>query len=541
MRKPWIKKPLLSAVALLLAGLPLAGRQSPRQDEETDDYYREWLEKDVVYIIDPNERNVFLKLTTPEEKDHFIEQFWRRRDPDLATPENEYKEEHYRRIAYANENFHSGVPGWKTDRGWVYIKYGPPDGLEKHPEGGFYARKHHEGGGFTSTYPFEVWFYRHLPGVGEGIEIEFVDASKTNEYRMAQDPDEKDALLHVPGAGLTLGETFGSVSRFDRLRFRNMTDELDFRYRRIQDFPLQRLQRLYGLQQAPVLEFNDLEKIVNTRIFYQQLPVEIRIDQLRINRELSLVPITLFVENRDLSLERLSSKAGRAVLDVYGRVESVGGQIEYVFEDTVQRDYPMASGQGPQKGKTLYQKRLPLKAGRYKLSLVVRESSTGKLNTAERLIHVESWPDSQLFCSSLILTPLAQPLKESDSLAEPFVLTSHRVRPVEDNEFQVADAFVQSYFEVYNLGIDQSTLKPSASVEVSLSFWGPPGAERQQPQQVFPFTPIKDEFEFARDRLVVYKTIPFAGLIPGKYTVHFRVTDRVKSASVDQRVDFKIR
>lgn len=533
---------------LLLAGFVIgnllaspAAAQDAVQREEREDYYRKWLEEDVVYIIDPNERSVFLKLTTPEEKDQFIEQFWRRRDPDPATPENEYKEEHYRRIAYANEKFHSGVPGWKTDRGWVYIKYGPPDGLEKHPEGGFYARKHHEGGGFTSTYPFEVWFYRYIPGVGEGIEIEFVDASKTNEYRIAQDPDEKDALIHVPGAGLTEGEALGTVSRLDRLRFRNMTDELDFRYRRIQDFPFQRLKTIYGLQQAPVNEFKDLRKIVDVRIHYEQLPIEVRIDEFRITPELSLVPITLLVRNRELTFEPVALQGiRRASLDVYGRVETMGGRIEYAFEDSVKRDVSTA-GRDTETGKTMYQKRLPLKAGRYKLSLAVREPVTGKIATADRLIHVEPRSDSELFCSSVILTPLAQPIQDDDSYAEPYVLTTYRVRPVEDNEFQVSDAFVQSFFEVYNLGIDQTTFQPSADVEISLLYLGEPESPLSEPHEVFPLTPIQDEFEFVRDRLVVHKTIPFAGLIPGRYTVHFRVTDHIKSAGVDQKVDFIIR
>ncbi len=526
------------ALLLALAASPPAGGQSPGQEEQQD-YYRKWLLEDVVYLIDPNERAVFEKLSTPEERDQFIEQFWRRRDPNPATPENEFKEEHYRRIAYANEHFHSGVPGWKTDRGWVYIKYGPPQGLEKHPEGGFYARKHHEGGGFTSTYPFEVWFYRHIPGVGDGVEIEFVDPSKTNEYRIARDADEKDALLHVPGAGLTEGERLGTVSRLDRLRFRNMVDDLDFRYRRIQDFPFQRLQTLYGLEKAPVQQFKDLERIVDVRIHYQQLPLEVRTDEFQITPELGLVPVTLFVRNRDLSFRKVSAGSQRAFLEIYGRVETLGGRLEYAFEDTVQRDLP-TDGNAAERGRTFYQKRLPLRVGRYKLSLVVREPATGKLSTTDHLLHVRRKPESELYASTLMLTPRAEPVQE-DSFGEPFVLTTYRVPPVEDDEFSVADGFVQSFFEVYNLGVDQTTLQPAARVEISLLYWGAPGEELTEPHEVFPFTPLEDEFEFVADRLVVHKTIPFAGLIPGRYSVLFRITDEVKSASLDQRVDFRIR
>jgi len=154
-------------------------------------YYRKWMDEDVVYIISPEERSEFLALGTDRERDSFIEQFWNRRNPDPRSNDNAFKEEHYRRIAYANQHFASVVPGWKTERGRVHIMYGKPDELESHPTGGSYNRPYNEGGGTTSTYPFEKWRYRHIDGVGDDIEIEFVDRSRTGEYRMAVSPEDK--------------------------------------------------------------------------------------------------------------------------------------------------------------------------------------------------------------------------------------------------------------------------------------------------------------------------------------------------------------
>ena len=261
------------ALPLIASIAPLSGQAL----DEQRNYYKKWLEEDVVYIVTPEERATFLRLSSPEEREHFIGQFWLRRDPEPHTPENEFREEHFRRIAYANDHFHSGVPGWKTDRGMIYIKYGTPDGIEKHPEGGPYHRKSHEGGGFTSTYPFEVWFYHHIDGVGDGIEIEFVDASRTNEYRIARDPEEKDALLYVPNAGLTLAESLGRQSRYDRLRVRHIGNQdsgnihdLDpaLQPLRVRDYPMQRLETVYHLQRAPQIRFKDLEKVVTVRVSY---------------------------------------------------------------------------------------------------------------------------------------------------------------------------------------------------------------------------------------------------------------------------------
>jgi GWxTD domain-containing protein len=153
--------------------------------------YRLWLEQDVVYIITNEERTAFLNLRTDEERDAFVEQFWLRRDPTPGTPVNEFKDEHYRRIAYADTHFATRLSpgrGWNTDRGEVYIKYGPPDELESHPNGGTYNRPADLGGGTTRTFPFELWLYRYIQGIGNEVLIEFVDAKGTGEFQRTRDP-----------------------------------------------------------------------------------------------------------------------------------------------------------------------------------------------------------------------------------------------------------------------------------------------------------------------------------------------------------------
>jgi len=184
--------------------------------KELDTPYKQWLNEDVVYIISPEERRAFLQLDTNEEREQFIEQFWLRRSNNPDLPDNDFKEEHYRRIAYANEHFASGIPGWKADRGRMYIMWGPADEVETHPTGGTYDRPMEEGGGSTTTYPFETWRYRYMEGIGENVIWEFVDPSGSGEYHLTMDPSEKDALLHVPGAGLSLLESMGMASKTDR-------------------------------------------------------------------------------------------------------------------------------------------------------------------------------------------------------------------------------------------------------------------------------------------------------------------------------------
>src|SRR6202521_1603636 len=223
--------------------------------------YKKWLEEDVVWIITDEERAAFKQLSNDEERDNFIEAFWQRRDPTPDTEENEYKEEHYQRIAYANEHFAAGVPGWKTDRGRMYIVFGKPDEIDSHPAGGTYQRPMEEGGGETSTFPFEDWRYRYLEDIGQEVIIEFVDTCMCGDYHMTMDRSEKDALLYTPNAGLTLYEQMGMANKADRFtgggleRLGKSPFNSD-----LQSKQFDRLDTFYKLQKPPAVKFKDLER-----------------------------------------------------------------------------------------------------------------------------------------------------------------------------------------------------------------------------------------------------------------------------------------
>src|SRR6202142_1041192 len=272
-----------------------------RTMKELDSNYKTWLNEDVVYIISPDERNAFLQLATNEEREQFIEQFWLRRSGNPDLPDNDFKEEHYRRIAYANEHYASGIPGWKTDRGRIYIIWGPADEIESHPTGGTYDRPMEEGGGSTTTYPWERWRYRYLEGIQENVELEFVDPSGSGEYHLTMDPSEKDALLHVPGAGLSLLEQQGLASksdRFTRSDGTNLPTALGGTPASMDEF--NRLELYAKVQKAPPVKFKDLEAIVTARLVRDQMKFGWRTDFLKVTNETVLVPITVQVPNSQL-------------------------------------------------------------------------------------------------------------------------------------------------------------------------------------------------------------------------------------------------
>ncbi|HEX6624652.1 MAG TPA: GWxTD domain-containing protein, partial [Pyrinomonadaceae bacterium] len=397
--------------------------------KERTDIFKKWMEQDVVYIITSDEKRAFKKLATDEEREQYIEAFWRRRDPNPDTEVNEYLEEHFERIAYANQHFASGIPGWKTDRGRIYIMYGPPNDKESHPMGGQYDRPSYHGGGSTTTYPFEIWFYRHLPGVGSGVEIEFVDPTGTGEYRIARSPNEKDALMHIPGAGLTLGEQLGMSDKADRV-----AGATGFGYSgpgaRVQDSPFEWLQRIVDLQRPPQINEameKNLLALVNSPVEDpNSLDVDARVDFFRQSDNSVITAITVQADNRDLQFNDIGG-VQTARLNIYGRVTSVAGRRVTSFEDPVVTTATVEELTDTRERKSVYQRVVPLPPGTYKVDLVVRDINSGSQQIKPVGFTVPKYEADKLSASTMVLAVKLQTLK--DQLPGMFTIGQHKVIP----------------------------------------------------------------------------------------------------------------
>src|ERR1700738_900464 len=378
-------------------------RKMKKTLKELDTPYKQWLSEDVIYIISPAERQAFLQLETNEEREQFIEQFWLRRSATPDLPDNDFKEEHYRRIAYANEHYASGIPGWKTDRGRMYIMWGPADEVESHPTGGTYDRPMEEGGGSTSTYAFETWRYRYMEGIGENVIWEFVDPSGSGEYRLTMDPSEKDALLHVPGAGLSLLESMGMASKTDRFTRSDGTHlprTMGGESANMNEF--NRLEQYSKAFRPPQVKYKDLEAIVTARIVRDQVHFTYRTDYLKVTNDTVLVPVTVQIPNNQLSFD---SKEGvhSATLNIFGRVSTLTGRVVQTFEDPVSRDFPESLFQKSLKLQSIYQKAVPLRPGLYRLDIVIKDVKSGNVGVINTRLQVPRYGDDTLEASSLIL------------------------------------------------------------------------------------------------------------------------------------------
>src|SRR5580693_3886273 len=503
-------------------------RQQARKLAKESAPYTTWLTEEVPYIITKEELDAFLRLATNEEREQYIEEFWRRRNPDPDSSENGYREEHYRRIAYANERFSSGLPGWKTDRGRTYILWGPPDEIESHPSGGTYDRPPEQGGGSTTTYPWELWRYRHLEDIGDNIELEFVDPSGSGEYHITMDPGEKDALAKVPGAGLSTCEQLGLCSKSQRFTNTNGTilpapiggiglDEFD------------NLERYFKVQRPPE-HFKDLAEMVSVRILRNQIHMDYRFDFLRVTHDSVLVPITLQVANRDLSF-RAKDGVQSAVLNLYGRITTLSGRVVQTFEDVVSRDFPDSLFQSSVNLSSIYQKSVPLRSGLYRLDVVIKDAQSGNVGVIDAALRVPLYEEESLDASSLILADQIHAVPTSQIGQGSFVLDSHKVRPRINPEFSNVDK-MGVFLQLYNLKLDGESHKTNVSVAYRLL---------KDHQQVWKQDESSEQLQQAREQITIERNLPLASLTPGRYSLEVYVIDLLTNQTVTRAADFTVK
>ncbi|HEY2934205.1 MAG TPA: GWxTD domain-containing protein [Acidobacteriota bacterium] len=524
-----------AAVLILFAGAVVLAQERKNKEQELARYYDKWLNQDVVYIITDEERAVFEKLSTTDEKDNFIEQFWFRRNADPRTSINEFKEEHYRRIAYANATFGSGMPGWKSDRGRIYIMFGEPAEIERHSGGGTYVRKQYEGGGHTATYPFEVWRYRSIPGVGQDVEIEFVDRSWTGEYKMAANSWEKDLLLNVPDEGLTTAERLGYLKKVYRpgLHPGNLNDP-SYQAKsgmRSKDTPFESMLRYYALQRPPEIKQKDLQELVDTRISYTTLPFSSVLHYLWLSADAALVPITVEISNASLSYKPMAGFR-KARVGLYGRVTSLTGALVTEFEDRIASEYPDTQFELGQRQKSLYQKSISIKPGRYKLDLVVKDLNSGNIGIETRSIYVPGLDKDKMVAGPIVLAKMVEPLRSFPDVPQTFVIGDVRVVPSVTQRFKPADE-MGVYLQVYNPAMNTETSQPAVNIEFSIVEKG------KVVSQVADFAGNSIEY-FSTDRLVLVRKLKLDSLEKGSYKLTVKVSDPKTGRSTSSEVNFEI-
>lgn len=524
------------ATALLLVSFSISSsaqqtkrnpEEQPRKvKQELKRAYVEWI-NDVDLILTQSERDAWKKLDTDDEREKFIEDFWHSRDPDPDTEENEFKEQFLERVAYANEHFTSGKAGRLTDRGRIYIKFGKPDEIESHPAGGLYDRPSWEGGGSTSTYPFEKWFYRHIPNVRSGVELEFVDPTGTGEYRLARNPDEKDALIHVPGAGATFAELTGLAQRSDRIA--NLGGFGRVNYTRAQDSPFEVMDLLASLERDQPFERNFLGTSIPTPIVDDSaINFETQLNYFRQSDNRVLTVLTVQADNDQLSFTN-NGGLETAYLNIFGWVTSVANRRVGKFEDSVTTSATAEELSTTRTRKSAYARTFILEPGRYKVDVILRDTKSGAAGLRQVGFVVPEYPADRLSASSIVLAAKLENT-ESGAAVGPFMIGTTKVIPNLTGTFH-RNQLVGVYLQVYNAAIDQTTLRPAADAEYVLLKNG---------KEIARHTEDWRQINDAGQRLTLSRLIDSRTLEPGEYQIQVRIRDHVSGETIAPSAKFTV-
>jgi GWxTD domain-containing protein len=513
----------------------------PRTQKQEDAAKRERLSKpqrqflrDVDPIISEEELQAFKTLGTNAERAQFIEDFWGRRNPHPDSEANDFKEEYYRRIAYANEHYAAGVPGARTDRGRVYLKYGKPDSIDAHPAGGAYLRTAQEGGGQTITYPFEIWRYRNLDDVGQEVEIEFVDTCSCGEYHMTIDSNEKDTGLHVPGVGPTDAELSGVDTKARRVAgggrslFGNGNGD---QFEKLRTLAV--VNSRPPAVNSPGLQANGEITIVSP---HRYLPFDVRMDFLKVGDSV-LMPITVQVPLRELTF---LNKDGvqRGTVTITGRLRKLSGTTVMTFEDTVRKDIPAELLERELNSAALYWKALPVRPGRYRLDIVVKDDNGEKVGVFSRSCTAPDYSDNVLASSSLILADVLEPLSRQEVGAGNFALGEDRVLPsVPPSDGQPIsfrkERKLNLWMQVYNLSAAEAAGGPSATVRYEI-------VNTATGELVVNFTEPPQPTGNVSGQVTLKKSLPLSKLGPGVYQVTVRVDDLVSQQTISPTAKFTV-
>jgi GWxTD domain-containing protein len=509
--------------------------------QELKGTYKTWLNQEVTYIISDDERKAFMTLSNDEERDAFIEAFWQRRNANPDSPENEFREEHYRRIQYANDHFAAGKPGWKTDRGHIYISFGKPDDIESHPSGGTYQRPQDEGGGTTSTFPFEIWHYRYIEGIGENVNLEFVDTCQCGDYHFTIDRGEKDALMMVPGAGLTQWEEMNHKDKTDRFKGGGierlgagpMGDGA-------QSKQFDRIELMAKIFAPPPIKFKDLNAFVSEHklLTGPVFPFDVRTDFIKVTESMDMVPITIQIRNRDITFQTKDG-VSRGLVNILIKVTTITGKTVQTQEDTVEINQPAELLQQALDRKSIYWKALPLVPGLYRLDIAIKDvNNPDHIGLYGRGIDVPTYHDEKLGASSLILADEMHPVSSRQIGSGNFIIGGDFVRPrvpanpatpVSFNRTQNQN--LNFWLQFYNLGIDEATKSNSAVVTYEI-------ADAASGTVILQKRLESKDLGSHSDELTVERSLPIAGLQPGKYKVTVKINDAISKQEIAQSAPF---
>jgi len=551
---------------------PAAGLQKPQKEGKAPalaERFRKWLNEEVVYIVSENERDVFRSLRTDAERDNFIKMFWKRRDPTPETPVNEFREEHYRRIAFANDTYFEGKVGWRSDRGRVYIMFGPPDFFETNPGGGrgflFGAQAP------TAEFPSEVWTYREIPGLKtqeSRVDFTFVNYYGAGSYQLTDNPALANALRNV-----SLPARYAGYNDYPSDgAFKSPTEVAQMSQKAYQR-PLQQLQMMAELTKSRGEVLEELERssrqrklkgIVESKASLSGLALSSKESYLRGADGLTYVPMVLEVAAKDLEF-RPAKDRFQGLVNFYIEVKDANGPI-FQKSDRLEMNLKEDSYRRRLTENYQYLQGASLKPGRYFLHLVVWDELSGNVGYADRWIDVPSLASGDFGASEIILArdirrvetkpaeilietkdlPAMQTLRGTDlkvpdklNMARPrggpYTFGDLDVNPATTSVYSRSDELAY-FYQIYSATFDEDLGVARLRVEEKILKGNETVAEIGEPGDVQ--VPIARRSEGPINRGNRFR---LADLAPGRYELLVRVRDVFSGKTSEKRTHFELK
>ena len=511
---------LLTAL-LVLGTFSFAFAQKKKSSKDLPPTYRTWLEAEVVYIITPKEKEVFLQLETDREREIFIEAFWKQRDPDILTPENEFRVEHYKRVAYANQFLGREGPGagWRSDMGRFYIILGQPQQIERYEN-------------LTEIYPVVIWFYDGMAkyNIPNSFYIMFWKKSGTGEYELYSPVKDGPAslLIHFKGDSADYATAYNQLMNVEptiadvslsflpeeagRILSPSIASEILIT-NKIPSMPRESVKDAYA---EKLLAYKDVVEVDYTANY-----IDNDYFDAVLHEKSGIAFVHYLIEPAKLTFIQAGDRF-RANLEVNGKATDLAGNTIYQFDRTIPIDFSREQVESVRPKLFSFQDLFPLIEGRYKLNILLKNTMSKEFTSLERDITVP--PVSALGFSRLVLANKVIPNSAYRGQNKPFLIGDTQLVPSPRNDFSTQDK-LYAYFQLHGLNQD---LRDSGVLEFTIS---------KEDQKITSTTkPLAD----VPDKANIMEEISLAGLTSAYYRIRVSLLDRSQKEVLFEQADFVI-
>ncbi len=526
---------IFSLVVLSLAAnstAPAQENQSERElqalsDSELDKAMDKWIRDYVRYIITEEEKVEWKGLSNRDDKVMFIEHFWQRRDPTPETRENEYRAEYIQRWLYVKQHFTAGKPGWRTDRGRIYLMLGAPSSVERNPFGRNRTER-----------PSEVWYYnsinnRNLPA---SVDISFVDFMGYGDYEIVTDLDQTARFNSSFGIAMNNLDAY-ALRRMGDVRpvedvVSTMWDEARITHPELLSRDLFELQReLSEIAETPKLNVRPLREVVRTEIARGDLSFALSAGIFKAAAGNGFVPVTIAVPLSNISFRETPERRDYEI-ELYARVHGDNGSDTY--EEELKISFPRDEIAGHADADYVYQFWFTVPPGQYKLNLTIRDNLSGSVGHQQEEISVPVFDGGSLAMSDMIVADQVSEAPENEiarrNEAAPFRFANLRVIPNVKREIPSNKKEFFLYFHVYNF----STAGEDSTSDLAVQYYV------YREGGLFSKTPAFQLRRRFTDRAAVQSGFPVVNFEAGAYRIVAVVRDNISGEEVRGECTFSV-